>query len=129
MFRHASFGHNAVRILNKGRYVLRQMSCKPYMRKPEWQLPEDGGNGALGLVMGLWLLRTAQKQGGKKFSIQFLSRSMKISEQNMPNWQEVQNLAQSLGIHVEQAKCDVSKQEPPAALICLALWVWGDGCL
>lgn len=117
MFRHASFGHNAVRILNKGRYVLRQMSCKPYMRKPEWQLPEDGviaisgGNGALGLVMGLWLLRTAQKQGGKKFSIQFLSRSMKISEQNMPNWQEVQNLAQSLGIHVEQAKCDVSKQE------------------
>ena len=43
--------------------------------------------------------------------------------------QEVQNLAQSLGIHVEQAKCDVSKQEPPAALICLALWVWGDGCL
>ncbi|CAK8987967.1 DAZ-associated protein 1 (Deleted in azoospermia-associated protein 1) (Proline-rich Vg1 mRNA-binding protein) [Durusdinium trenchii] len=122
MFRHASFGHNAVRILNKGRYVLRQMSCKPYMRKPEWQLPEDGviaisgGNGALGLVMGLWLLRTAQKQGGKKFSIQFLSRSMKISEQNMPNWQEVQNLAQSLGIHVEQAKCDVSKQEPPESV-------------
>ena len=33
-------GHNSVRILNKGRYVLRQMSCKPYMKKPEWQLPE-----------------------------------------------------------------------------------------
>mmetsp|Transcript_33713 Transcript_33713/g.72774 ORF Transcript_33713/g.72774 Transcript_33713/m.72774 type:complete len:592 (+) Transcript_33713:2-1777(+) len=117
IFRHASFGHNSVRILNKGRYVLRQMSCKPYMRRPVWQLPEDGviaisgGNGALGLVMGLWLLRTAQKQGGKKFSIKFLSRSMKISDQNMPNWKEVQSLAESLGIHVEQAKCDVSKQE------------------
>eukprot|EP00434_Breviolum_minutum_P036197 symbB.v1.2.032067.t1/scaffold3669.1/size53179/5 len=94
IFRHASFGHNSVRLLNKGRYVLRQMSCKPYMRNPEWQLPEDGiiaisgGNGALGLVMGLWILRTAQKQGGKKFSIKFLSRSMKISDQNMPNWKD-----------------------------------------
>jgi len=117
IFRHASFGHNSVRILNKGRYVLRQMSCKPYLNNPEWQLPEDGviaisgGNGALGLVMGGWILRTAKRQGGKKFTIKFLSRSCKISDQNMPNWQEVQSLAASLGITVEQAKCDVSSQE------------------
>ncbi|CAJ1386321.1 unnamed protein product [Effrenium voratum] len=123
IFRHPSFGHNSVRLLNKGRYVLRQMSSRPYMRHPEWQLPEDGvigisgGNGALGLVMGLWLLQTAQKQGGKKFSIKFLSRSMKISDQNMPNWQEIQALAESLGIHVEQAKCDVGKQESVEAFI------------
>eukprot|EP00421_Protoceratium_reticulatum_P034861 CAMPEP_0168477012 /NCGR_PEP_ID=MMETSP0228-20121227/62179_1 /TAXON_ID=133427 /ORGANISM="Protoceratium reticulatum, Strain CCCM 535 (=CCMP 1889)" /LENGTH=308 /DNA_ID=CAMNT_0008493141 /DNA_START=23 /DNA_END=945 /DNA_ORIENTATION=+ len=90
IFRHQSFGHNTTRILNKGRYVLRQVSSAPYQNSPDFQLPEDGiiaisgGNGALGLVMGLWLLRTAMRQGGKKFSIQFLSRSMKISDQNMP---------------------------------------------
>lgn len=117
IFRHQSFGQNSVRILNKGRYVLRQMPCKPYENKPDLQLPEDGvigisgGNGALGLVMGLWLLKTAQKQGGKKFTIKFLSRSMKISDQNMPNWKEIQDLAASIGIGAEQAKCDVSSQE------------------
>lgn len=194
---------------------LRQMSCKPYMRNPEWQLPEaknkdvlkdadgcskvgwddvsshvvsrplcqdgiiaiSGGNGALGLVMGLWILRTARRPGAAKNSDVFKQhfpaarlrsraarnsasnfcpgpakhwmvtrfslkprcvtrsparRSMKISDQNMPNWkdskiflgtwefglqwcvfrQELESLAQSLGIHVEQAKCDVSKQVP-----------------
>ena len=145
----------------------------------------SGGNGALGLVMGLWILRTArrpgaffgaafsstifgseaQKQGGKKFSIKFLSRpsqalnfftlgcvtrssawrSMKISEQNMPNWkdsriflrnwefplqwcvfrQEVESLAESLGIHVEQAKCDVSKQVPHQNV---EIWRWMRSC-
>eukprot|EP00930_Biecheleria_cincta_P068895 TRINITY_DN56722_c0_g1_i1.p1 TRINITY_DN56722_c0_g1~~TRINITY_DN56722_c0_g1_i1.p1 ORF type:complete len:605 (-),score=130.54 TRINITY_DN56722_c0_g1_i1:482-2296(-) len=117
IFRHHSFGQNSVRLLNKGRYVLRQMPSKPYENKPDMQLPVDGvigisgGNGALGLVMGLWLLRKAQEQGGKKFTIKFLSRSMKISDQNMPNWKEIQNLAASIGIEVEQAKCDVSSQE------------------
>ncbi|CAE8637100.1 unnamed protein product, partial [Polarella glacialis] len=115
--------HNTVRILNRGRYVLRQVPSKPYEKQAEWQLPEDGviaisgGNGALGLVMGLWILRKAKKQGGKKFSIQFLSRSMKISDGNMSNWKEIQDLAASLGIHVEQSKCDVSKQESVDAFL------------
>eukprot|EP00931_Biecheleriopsis_adriatica_P117049 TRINITY_DN92604_c0_g1_i1.p1 TRINITY_DN92604_c0_g1~~TRINITY_DN92604_c0_g1_i1.p1 ORF type:complete len:625 (-),score=139.53 TRINITY_DN92604_c0_g1_i1:121-1899(-) len=117
IFRHSSFGHNSVRLLNRGRYVLRQMPAKPYERKPDLQLPEDGvigisgGNGALGLVMGLWLLKKAKEQGGKKFTIKFLSRSMKISDQNMPNWREIEALADSLGITVEQGKCDVGSQE------------------
>ncbi|CAE7579233.1 pks15/1 [Symbiodinium pilosum] len=67
--------------------------------------------------MGGWILRTAKRQGGKKFSIKFLSRSMKISDQNMPNWKEVQSLAESLGIEVEQSKCDVSSQESVDAFI------------
>eukprot|EP00442_Polarella_glacialis_P052745 CAMPEP_0115098398 /NCGR_PEP_ID=MMETSP0227-20121206/31134_1 /TAXON_ID=89957 /ORGANISM="Polarella glacialis, Strain CCMP 1383" /LENGTH=601 /DNA_ID=CAMNT_0002492993 /DNA_START=55 /DNA_END=1860 /DNA_ORIENTATION=+ len=123
IFRHSSLGHNTVRILNRGRYVLRQVPSKPYEKQAEWQLPEDGviaisgGNGALGLVMGLWILRKAKKQGGKKFSIQFLSRSMKISDGNMSNWKEIQDLAASLGIHVEQSKCDVSKQESVDAFL------------
>jgi len=117
IFRHQSFGHNTVRILNKGRYVLRQMPSAVYEHKPELQLPNEGiigisgGNGALGLVMGVWLLNKAREQGGKKFSIQFLSRSMKISDQNMPNWKMVQQLAADLGIQVEQARCDCGKQE------------------
>lgn len=117
IFRHDSFGHNSVRILNRGRYVLRQVSSKQFERKPTFQLPEDGviaisgGNGALGLVMGLWILRKAKQQGGKRFSIEFLSRSMKISDQNLTNWKEIEQLAASLGIFVEQAKCDVSKQD------------------
>lgn len=117
LFRHHSFGHNAVRILNSGRYVQRLVPCKMYEKLPEWELPSDGviaisgGNGALGLVMGLWILRRAKVQGHKKFTIKFLSRSMKVNDQNMPNWREIERLAGELGITVEQAKCDVSSRE------------------
>nr|AQS99204.1 type I polyketide synthase ketoyl reductase domain protein [Gambierdiscus polynesiensis] len=117
IFRHASFGYNNVRILNKGRYVMRQVPSKPYENKPDFQLPEQGiiaisgGNGALGLVMGMWILNKAREQGGKKFSIEFLSRSMKISDQNMPNWKEIERLGAELGIEVMQAKMDCSKAE------------------
>mmetsp|Transcript_76029 Transcript_76029/g.222885 ORF Transcript_76029/g.222885 Transcript_76029/m.222885 type:complete len:603 (-) Transcript_76029:179-1987(-) len=117
IFRHQSFGHNAVRILNRGRYVMRQVPSAEYENKPDFQLPEEGvigisgGNGALGLVMGLWILNKAKEQGGKRFSIEFLSRSMKISDQNMPNWKEIERLAAELGIEVSQSKCDCSKQE------------------
>mmetsp|Transcript_84126 Transcript_84126/g.214145 ORF Transcript_84126/g.214145 Transcript_84126/m.214145 type:complete len:620 (+) Transcript_84126:52-1911(+) len=114
IFRKQSFGHNTVRILNRGRYVQRMVPVKPYEKQPEWQLPDDGiigisgGNGALGLVMGLWILRRAQQQGGKKFSIQFLSRSCTVNDGNMANWVEIQRLAGTLGIKVEMARCDVS---------------------
>jgi len=117
IFRHSSFGYNTVRILNKGRFVLRQVESARFENKPDMQLPEDGiigisgGNGALGLVMGIWLLETAKKQGGKHFKIQFLSRSMKISDQNMPNWKIIEELGAELGIEVEQAKCDCSKKD------------------
>jgi len=117
MFRVQSFGHNNVRILNKGRYVQRKVHSKPYELEPEMQLPESGviaisgGNGALGLVMGGWLLRRAKAQGGKKFSIKFLSRSMKVSDGNMPNWKEIERLAAELGITVEHAKCDCGNAE------------------
>jgi hypothetical protein len=116
IFRHESFGYNTVRILNKGRYVLRTVPVKPYEFKPDMQVPNEGviaitgGNGALALVMGGWLLDRAKEQGGKHFSIKFLSRSMKISDQNMPNWKRVENMAESLGIDVEQAKADCSKK-------------------
>lgn len=117
IFRHQSFGHNSVRILNRGRFVARQVPSAPYENKPDFQLPNEGviaitgGNGALGLVMGLWILNKAKEQGGKRFSIEFLSRSMKINDQNMPNWKEIERLAAELGIEVLQAKCDCSKKE------------------
>mmetsp|Transcript_75410 Transcript_75410/g.164513 ORF Transcript_75410/g.164513 Transcript_75410/m.164513 type:complete len:618 (-) Transcript_75410:155-2008(-) len=117
LFRHSSFGHNNVRILNQGRFVHRAVPSKPYERQSDWVLPDDGvigisgGNGALGLVMGLWLLKKAKEQGGKHFTIQFLSRSCKISDQNMPNWREIERLAAEVGVKVEQAKCDVSSRK------------------
>lgn len=123
LFRHQSFGHNTVRILNKGRYVLRAMPSLPYENGPELELPTEGvigisgGNGALGLVMGLWLLYKAQEQGGKHFSIEFLSRSMKINDQNMPNWMEVQRMAGELGIKVSQERCDCGDQASVDAYI------------
>merc|ERR1712048_182412 len=42
--------------------------------------------------------------------IKFLSRSMKIGEDNQATWEMIERKAASIGITVEQAKCDVSKQ-------------------
>eukprot|EP00443_Scrippsiella_acuminata_P000374 CAMPEP_0115229834 /NCGR_PEP_ID=MMETSP0270-20121206/32405_1 /TAXON_ID=71861 /ORGANISM="Scrippsiella trochoidea, Strain CCMP3099" /LENGTH=617 /DNA_ID=CAMNT_0002644409 /DNA_START=56 /DNA_END=1909 /DNA_ORIENTATION=- len=119
IFRAGSFGHNSVRIMNKGRFVARQMTSKKYeAANKEFPMPGEGqiiaitgGNGALALVMGEWLLKQADQQGAKGFSILFLSRSMKISDLNMPAWKRIQAKAEKMGIHVEQARCDISTQE------------------
>jgi len=117
IFRQSSFGQNSVRILNSGRYVLRQVPAGAFENGLDFRLPErgtvaiSGGNGAIGLVMGLWLLRQAKAQGCTGFSIDFLSRSARISDQNMPNWQEIEQLANELGMTVSQTKCDVSQQQ------------------
>uniref|UniRef100_A0A7S1ANZ7 Ketoreductase domain-containing protein n=2 Tax=Noctiluca scintillans TaxID=2966 RepID=A0A7S1ANZ7_NOCSC len=117
-----TFGRNSVRILNRGRYVCRQVSSKEYeMPKKDFEgkfsLPEEGhiigitgGNGALGLVMGEWLLMQVEKDRKKgishSFTILFLSRSMKISDQNMPRWKQIKAKANTLNIEVDHAKCD-----------------------
>jgi hypothetical protein len=117
VFRDASFGYQpAVRILKTGRYC--QRTVNPY---PEYQkagvglkLPSSGGviaisggNGSVALVIGTWLVKLAGAQGVKGLKIKFLSRSMKITDQNMPQWKEVQEQAAKFGVEVEQAKGDV----------------------
>lgn len=118
-FRTISFGHNCVRILhNPGRYVMRQMNSKKYEKaKKEFKMPTEGiigisgGNGALGIVFGGWMIEKCKKQGVKGgLTIQFLSRSMKISDQNAKAWKKVQTEAAKLDIKVEQAKMDMSTQ-------------------
>eukprot|EP00747_Dinoflagellata_sp_TGD_P031016 gnl/TRDRNA2_/TRDRNA2_135016_c0_seq3.p1 gnl/TRDRNA2_/TRDRNA2_135016_c0~~gnl/TRDRNA2_/TRDRNA2_135016_c0_seq3.p1 ORF type:complete len:605 (-),score=131.27 gnl/TRDRNA2_/TRDRNA2_135016_c0_seq3:88-1902(-) len=117
--RSGAFGVGSVRILNDGRYVLRQVSSKAYEKaNTPFNLPEEGhilaitgGNGALALVMGTWLLEQAAKQQKSGFIIKFYSRSMKINDQNMPTWKAIQRSAEKLGIVVEQDKLDCSKQE------------------
>jgi len=109
-----------------GRYVYRQNVATSYEEKADkpFDVPEEGtiaisgGNGALGLVMGNWLLGRAEKQkatsGGSyqpKFSIQFLSRSAKISDINMPLWAKVQSKAAALGVNVSQGKVDMGSQK------------------
>jgi hypothetical protein len=60
--------------------------------------------------MGNWLLDKAKQAGKSGFDIKFLSRSMKIGDENKETWALIEKKAASLGITVEQAKCDVSKQ-------------------
>merc|ERR1719428_1318659 len=87
VFRLLSFGHNNVRILHSGRYVLRQVPADDYEKAGwEFEVPDHGvigiagGNGALGLIMGQWLIDQADKQKKSGFKIQFLSRSCKVAE-------------------------------------------------
>jgi hypothetical protein len=110
-----------------GRYVYRQNLSTSYEEKADkpWDLPAadgviaiSGGNGALGLVMGNWLLGRIERQkaasGGSyqpKISIQFLSRSAKISDINMPLWAKVQSKAATLGVDVKQGKVDMGSQK------------------
>eukprot|EP00931_Biecheleriopsis_adriatica_P098740 TRINITY_DN7282_c0_g1_i1.p1 TRINITY_DN7282_c0_g1~~TRINITY_DN7282_c0_g1_i1.p1 ORF type:complete len:674 (-),score=131.23 TRINITY_DN7282_c0_g1_i1:67-1893(-) len=108
-----------------GRYIYRQLISTKYEEKANraWDVPSEGviaisgGNGALGLVMGDWLLGRAIKQvkasGGTyvpRFSIVFKSRSAKISDLNIPLWQKVQSKAKELGVTVEQSKMDMGSQ-------------------
>ncbi|CAE8700201.1 unnamed protein product [Polarella glacialis] len=117
-FRVISFGHNAVRILESGRYVQRQVSSKEYeAASKDFPIPAEGviaisgGNGALGLVMGNWLVDKAIAQGVTGFSIEFLSRSAKISDMNLGLWEEIQVKASKIGVQVKQDKMDMSSQE------------------
>jgi len=126
IFRRDTFGQNSVRISNPyrkrkeltaGRYVMRHIPSAEYKQAAKlWTLPRtgviaiSGGNGALGLVMGKWLMSKAKEQQGwgepYELTIKFLSRSTKISDQNMPNWEDIQSQAEELGISVEQSKSD-----------------------
>jgi len=119
LFRLQTFGHDTVRILSKGRYILRQLETTPYRdANCDFVIPKEGiiaitgGNGALGLVFGEWLLKQCSEQGvGKGMAIHFLSRSAKISDINAPRWKLVQERAAAMGVHVVQAKADFSSQE------------------
>jgi len=119
LFRLQTFGHDTVRILNKGRFVLRQLASTAYEKAEcDFIVPKEGiiaitgGNGALGLVMGEWLMKKCKEQGvGKGLAIQFLSRSAKIADTNLPRWDLIQEQAAILGVDVVQAKGDFSSQE------------------
>jgi len=119
VFRDASFGHNCVQILNSGRYVARLVTAKPYAEAGHpFPMPEPGdivgiggGNGALGILKGKWLLDKAIEQGKTGFKIQFLSRSMKISDLNMPVWKEVERKADLCDVEAVQMRLDLGSQE------------------
>merc|ERR1719188_45404 len=96
-----------MRCVNSGAY---QAASKQWIMPNTGIIAIGGGNGALGLVMGKWLLDKAEEQNATGFSIQFLSRSMKVTDLNMPLWKGVQEKAEALGIKVEQMKCDMSTQ-------------------
>jgi len=118
-FRLGSFGHNDVRILHSGRYVMRQVPSDDYAQAGwEFECPDHGvvgiagGNGALGLIMGNWLLDQAEKQKKSGFKIDFLSRSCKIADGgNAKQWTKIKEKAAKLGVQVVQEKMDMSSQD------------------
>eukprot|EP00811_Abedinium_folium_P010613 NODE_1981_length_2318_cov_14.097216.p1 GENE.NODE_1981_length_2318_cov_14.097216~~NODE_1981_length_2318_cov_14.097216.p1 ORF type:complete len:619 (-),score=152.64 NODE_1981_length_2318_cov_14.097216:363-2219(-) len=124
VFHKMAFGHNAVRILNRGRFILRQFASTPYqcMKLDQaFTLPTDGviaitgGNGSLGLIFGQWLLDMATRQsapcGYASLTIHFLSRSMKLSDNNLKLWKGIETKAAALGVAVEHRSVDFGKQE------------------
>lgn len=125
LFRKQSFGHNTVRLMypeagtkGSGRYVLRQMPSTKYEEAGwEFEMPENGsviaisgGNGALGLVMGKWLLEKAKEANRKFLRIDFLSRSAKVSESNAKAWNEIEKKAGLINCEVRQASVDFGNQ-------------------
>jgi hypothetical protein len=119
VFRISTFGQASTRILKTGRYVMKQVQPFPEYTKAKkpFTLPDSGviaisgGNGAVALVIGDWLVRQAGAQGCKNIEIKFLSRSAKINDQNLPNWKKCQANAEKYGVKVSQEVNDASKPE------------------
>ncbi|KAH8067141.1 hypothetical protein JL721_7840 [Aureococcus anophagefferens] len=135
LFRPGLFGANQVRLGAKGRYCARLMSHHKYAVAPQKDQPWldettkfesylkphlytegvvalSGGNGALAMVMTLFLI---EKMGASKSSATtkflFLSRSAKIPAEQESMWKNVQAAIAGTAMVAEQIKCDVSKPE------------------
>lgn len=119
--RKTGFGAASVRINSKGRFVARMTPAEPrYTSSAKFVTPNSGvigiggGNGALGLVMGKYLLEHLADPETATVRIKFLSRSCKISGQGNENlWNDIQAIVadKCKGVTVEQAKCDVSSRQ------------------
>ena len=141
LFRPGLFGANQVRLGAKGRYCARLMSHHKYAVAPQKDQPWldettkfesylkphlytegvvalSGGNGALAMVMTLFLI---EKMGASKSSATtkflFLSRSAKIPAEQESMWKNVQAAIAGTAMVAEQIKCDVSKPELVEAFI------------
>mmetsp|Transcript_118519 Transcript_118519/g.221433 ORF Transcript_118519/g.221433 Transcript_118519/m.221433 type:complete len:602 (-) Transcript_118519:55-1860(-) len=118
VWRECTFGVcGPVRILKTGRYVLRKHNAKEYGRAGhDIKLADNtvvgisGGNGAVANIIGRWVVDKAIAQGCKGLRIEMLSRSMKIADENMPNWKALQKVAEENGVDIEQCKGDVGSQ-------------------
>jgi hypothetical protein len=123
--RKAGFGENSVRLNWRGRFVARMVLAEPrYTSNKVFQPPATGvvgiggGNGALGLVMGKYLLeRLGDQRKTSSLEIKFLSRSCKIQPAQQSLWDDVQRLASEGSIKVTQEKCDVSSREAVEAFV------------
>ena len=123
--RKAGFGENSVRLNWRGRFVARMVLAEPrYTSNKVFRPPSTGvvgiggGNGALGLVMGKYLLeRLGDQRKTASLEIKFLSRSCKVQPAQQSLWDDVQRLASEGSIKVSQEKCDVSSREAVEAFV------------
>ena len=96
----------------------RYTSSKIFQPPCEGVVGIGGGNGALGLVMGKYLLeRLGDQRKTSSLEIKFLSRSCKIQPAQQSLWDDVQRLASEGSIKVTQEKCDVSSREAVEAFV------------
>ncbi|CAE8668684.1 unnamed protein product, partial [Polarella glacialis] len=121
-----TFGCNTLRILNDGRFVMRQVLSKAYeARQLPFQGPPSsgviavtGGNGSLAQVFALHLLELAEQKNRENpdlppcsFRLKMLSRSGEVRDREASAWESVQRKAKALGITAEQVRCDVSSAD------------------
>lgn len=125
LFCSETFGKNTLRILNGGRYVMRQMCSRGYqVEKREFEVPSEGiiavtgGNGSLAQVFVKHLLDQAERKNIEnrdlppvRFQLKLLSRSALVRDRERLAWMDVVHKAAKLGIDVEHVKCDVTQQE------------------
>lgn len=118
IWRECTFGAcGAVRILKTGRHVLRLHRGKEYTTpKHDVKIADNtvigmsGGNGAVAMIIARWIVERAIKQGCKGLRLEMLSRSMKVGDENIPNWKALQKLCSEHGYEVEQCKGDVGSE-------------------
>uniref|UniRef100_A0A7S3K4W9 Ketoreductase domain-containing protein n=1 Tax=Aureoumbra lagunensis TaxID=44058 RepID=A0A7S3K4W9_9STRA len=142
--RNIGFGENSVRFYQGARYVARQVQAEPrYSTDFKFKTPATGviaiggGNGALGLVMGKYLLEHVHSEDdpNKKLTLEFISRSCRISgDGNLKLWQDIQQLAQEKNVLVQQVSCDVASRTAVETFIAqhgseLKGWIHSAGVL
>lgn len=139
------FGVNQVRLGAKGRYVARMMSHHQYdaemppeedknayltrdqkfksFLKPhkytDGVVALSGGNGALAMVMVIYMIGKMDAEQKEKATTKFLflSRSAKVPETQTDMWKRVTDLVKGTNMEAIQCKCDVSKPDAVNAFI------------
>jgi hypothetical protein len=115
--RRAGFGEATVRLTSEGRFVGRMVLAEPkytsnqkFVTPPKGVIGIGGGNGGLGLVMGKYFIDHLEDKQSATLTIKFLSRSCRVTGDNLKLWTDLQKSVEGTSVTVLQAVCDVSQR-------------------